>query len=157
MVILSTCLTQEWVLASHPLQSLLKNLSPTPGPSLFPLRVLCSYLFVGDGPEFRDNVIASDAIPHLLTLVSSSIPVECLFDEVHWLGTQVPKVGKWGMCFRTNARPCGLPGPLQRWWGTRPWTGCHCGERLIHICPQGSADLSLEWGWRLEEIYWKFF
>ncbi|TKC41395.1 hypothetical protein EI555_021666 [Monodon monoceros] len=28
-----------------------------------------------DGPEFRDNVISSDAIPHLLTLVSSSIPV----------------------------------------------------------------------------------
>ena len=63
--------------------SLLKNLSPTPGLSLFPFRVLCSYLFVGDGPEFRDNVIASDAIPHLLTLVSSNIPVECLFDEVH--------------------------------------------------------------------------
>lgn len=55
----------------------------TPGVSPFPLRVLCSYLFVGDGPEFRDNVISSDAIPHLLTLVSSSIPVECLFDEVH--------------------------------------------------------------------------
>lgn len=64
-------------------KSLLKNLSPTPGVSLFPLRVLCSYLFVGDGPEFRDNVISSDAIPHLLTLVSSGIPVECLFDEVH--------------------------------------------------------------------------
>ncbi|VFV43825.1 importin subunit alpha-8 [Lynx pardinus] len=48
------------------------------GFSLFPVQMSHSYLFEGDGPEFRDLVISSNAIPHLLALVSSAIPITFL-------------------------------------------------------------------------------
>ncbi|KAK2508993.1 hypothetical protein MC885_012494 [Smutsia gigantea] len=34
--------------------------------------------FAGDGPEFRDIVISSNAVPHLLALVSSTVPIPSL-------------------------------------------------------------------------------
>lgn len=49
--------------------------------SLFSLRMSCSDLFVGDGSEFRDIVIASNAIPRLVALVSSAIPVSVFKGE----------------------------------------------------------------------------
>ena len=58
------------------------ELLSSPNMTVWELAIWALGNIAGDDPEFRDFVISSSAIPHLLALISSTIPITFLWNII---------------------------------------------------------------------------